>query len=205
MNFFQSSSFPSSFPSLRVEHTGANAVEELANGLLRIPNLKDCVVVCIGTDRSTGDSLGPMIGTFLSEMSLPISVYGTLDDPIHAVNLEQRLREIHTKHPNQTIIGIDACLGKLKSVGHVLLEKGPVRPGAGVDKELPPVGDYHIVGIVNVSGFMEFFVLQNTKLSIVMKMAKMSAKAFECAFEKLEDALTQDAFDSIPFYARPMA
>ena len=29
----------------------------------------------------------------------------------------------------------------------------------------------HVMGIVNISGFMEYMILQNTRLSLVMKMA----------------------------------
>lgn len=134
------------------------------------------VFVCIGTDRSTGDSLGPLIGTLLEEKEIsPFYIYGTLEDPIHAVNLEDKLKEIKAKHFNPLIIGIDACLGRLKSVGAIQICEGPVKPGAGVKKDLPAVGDYHITGIVNVSGFMEFFVLQNTRLNLVLKMAKVIA------------------------------
>lgn len=134
------------------------------------------VFVCIGTDRSTGDSLGPLIGTFLKEKSIaPFHIYGTLEEPIHAVNLVEKLKEIKEKHPDPIIIGIDACLGRLKNVGMIQIGEGPVKPGAGVKKDLPPVGDYHITGIVNVSGFMEFFVLQNTRLHLIMKMAKAIA------------------------------
>ncbi|MGB4312546.1 MAG: DUF1256 domain-containing protein [Natronincolaceae bacterium] len=35
----------------------------------------------------------------------------------------------------------------------------------------PAVGDISITGIVNLSGYMEYLVLQNTRLSLVMKMA----------------------------------
>ncbi|MNJ05080.1 hypothetical protein D3C73_1661750 [compost metagenome] len=35
----------------------------------------------------------------------------------------------------------------------------------------------HITGIVNVGGFMEYFVLQNTRLSLVMDLAELIAKA----------------------------
>jgi putative sporulation protein YyaC len=134
------------------------------------------VFVCIGTDRSTGDSLGPLVGTLLEEKRMnSFHVYGTLEDPIHAVNLEEKLEEIKAKHFNPIIIAIDACLGRLKSVGFIQLANGPVKPGAGVNKELPSVGDYHITGIVNVSGFMEYFVLQNTRLNLVLKMAKVIA------------------------------
>jgi|GEM_PF-2945695 len=36
------------------------------------------VILCIGTDRSTGDALGPLVGTMLSQHSLRAAVYGTL-------------------------------------------------------------------------------------------------------------------------------
>ncbi|WP_137791312.1 spore protease YyaC [Bacillus sp. E(2018)] len=140
------------------------------------------VVVCIGTDRSTGDALGPLVGTKLhNKDTFPFFVYGTLDDPVHAVNLEEKLKMIATEHPGAFVIGIDACLGRLNHVGMVSINDGPVKPGAGVNKQLPPVGDMHITGIVNVSGFMEYFVLQNTRLSIVMKMADLIADSLHMA------------------------
>ncbi|MEH7334590.1 spore protease YyaC [Neobacillus drentensis] len=163
----------------RIIHDDDQASENLAEELLAtIPKVtsRPIVFVCIGTDRSTGDSLGPLVGTLLEEKKLKsFYVYGTLDEPIHAVNLVERLKEIHIKHVDPFIIGIDACLGRMKNVGVIQLGHGPVKPGAGVNKELPAVGDIHITGIVNVSGFMEFFVLQNTRLNLVMKMAKTIA------------------------------
>jgi putative sporulation protein YyaC len=163
----------------RIIHDDFQAVENLAMELLKFlpkASQQSIVFVCIGTDRSTGDSLGPLVGSFLEEKDIPhFHVYGTLDEPIHAVNLDERLREITIKHQDPYIIGIDACLGRMKNVGVIQVADGPVKPGAGVNKELPAVGDIHITGIVNVSGFMEFFVLQNTRLNLVMKMAKTIA------------------------------
>ncbi|PKG24307.1 spore protease YyaC [Niallia nealsonii] len=151
--------------------------DSLANFLPSVHSNHSIVFICIGTDRSTGDSLGPLIGTLLNEKNIaPFSVYGTLDDPIHALNLEERLEEIKTSHENPFIIGIDACLGRMKSVGAIQIGEGPVKPGSGVNKELPPVGHIHITGIVNISGFMEFLVLQNTRLSLVLNMAKIISK-----------------------------
>jgi putative sporulation protein YyaC len=163
----------------RISHDDLHAAENLAEELLAsIPHVtsRPIVFVCIGTDRSTGDSLGPLVGTLLEEMGLrAFNVYGTLDDPIHAVNLADKIKEIQSKHDDPYIIGIDACLGRVKNVGVIQVGNGPVKPGAGVNKELPAVGDIHITGIVNVSGFMEFFVLQNTRLNLVMRMAKTIA------------------------------
>lgn len=161
-------------------HNDLQAAESLAAELLvNLPAVtsRPIVIICIGTDRSTGDSLGPLVGTLLEEKSpSPFYIYGTLDEPIHAVNLEQRLKEIKDMHLHPFIIGIDACLGRTKNVGVIQVGNGPVKPGAGVNKELPEVGELHITGIVNVSGFMEFFVLQNTRLNLVMKMAKTIAE-----------------------------
>ena len=48
---------------------------------------EDIILVCIGTDRSTGDSLGPLTGSKLLEKNLEhFYIYGTLQHPVHAVN-----------------------------------------------------------------------------------------------------------------------
>lgn len=131
------------------------------------------VILCIGTDRSTGDALGPLIGTLLNQKpSHPFWVLGTLEEPVHAANLAEKMQYIHKTWPDPFVIAIDASLGNLDSVGQITLARGPLKPGAGVNKNLPPVGQIHITGIVNVGGFMEYFVLQNTRLFVVMKLAQ---------------------------------
>ncbi|MGG6433061.1 spore protease YyaC [Anoxybacillus sp. D401a] len=156
-----------------------NAASQLASSILYLlptSTHTPVVIICIGTDRSTGDSLGPLVGTMLEQKgSLPFYVYGTLKDPIHAVNLEEKLKDIQQQHKQAFMIAVDACLGRVKNIGMVSIEKGPLKPGAAVNKNLPSVGDAHITGIVNVSGFMEFFVLQNTRLHLVMNMAETIA------------------------------
>jgi len=132
---------------------------------------RELVWVCVGTDRSIGDSLGPFVGTMLTEAGVP-NVYGTIDHPVHALNLAETLEHIEEAHPDACIVGIDACLGKAKSVGSMSLRDGALEPGTGVGKVLPSVGDYNIVGVVNVAGFMEHLVLHNTRLSLVIQMAK---------------------------------
>ena len=130
------------------------------------------VFVCIGTDRSTGDALGPLVGEKLKfSPRSNIFVYGNLENPVHAKNIKDTLKDIKIKHKKPYIIAIDACLGSIENVGKVLIEKKPLRPGMAVHKDLPPVGDLSIVGIVNISGNLEFMVLQNTRLYTVMALA----------------------------------
>lgn len=133
---------------------------------------KEIVILCIGTDRSTGDCLGPLVGHKLKLIRYKrITVYGTLDAPVHAKNLSEAVETIRICHRNPFVIAVDACLGKPERIGMITIGIGPLRPGAGVNKTLPEVGHIHIVGVVNMSGFMEYLILQNTRLNLVMRMA----------------------------------
>ncbi|NLJ77505.1 MAG: spore protease YyaC [Peptococcaceae bacterium] len=135
------------------------------------------ILLCIGTDRSTGDCLGPLVGSKIDQMNQGFfEVYGTLNNPVHASNLKDTLEEINSRYKNPLIIAVDACLGRIENVGYINLGNGSLHPGAGVNKNLPPVGQIHITGIVNVGGFMEYMVLQNTRLNIVMGLADIIAR-----------------------------
>lgn len=138
------------------------------------------VFICIGTDRSTGDSLGPLSGYKMRYIkSTGVHVFGDLDNPVHAKNLDFTVKKVYDQFQNPYVVAIDACLGKLDHVGYITVGDGPLKPGLGVKKELSPVGNAHITGVVNYGGFMDFLVLQNTRLNVVMKMAEIiSAGAF---------------------------
>ena len=98
----------------------------------------EIVFLCIGSDRATGDCLGPYVGWHLSQQKLPgVFVYGTLNTPVH-----------------------------------ITIGNGSLYPGAGVQKNLPPVGDIHITGIVNISGFLHPLTLQTTRLATVIDLAE---------------------------------
>ncbi len=119
---------------------------------------QDIVLVCIGSDRATGDCLGPIVGhklksyeRFLKKISFHL--YGTLEKPIHAKNLEATIQFIQLYHPDSLIIAVDASLGVMEHVGYITLSEGSLTPGVGVDKNLPAIGDICITGIVNLSGF----------------------------------------------------
>ncbi|MGB9792124.1 MAG: spore protease YyaC [Thermacetogeniaceae bacterium] len=170
--------------SLRVAVGDTQAPEKMGSFLadllfeLNPTGRRPCVLLSIGTDRSTGDSLGPLVGSRVCELAPGlIPVFGTLEEPVHAVNLKEKLLEIKRGFPNQPlIIAVDACLGQLQSVGTITLGTGSLQPGTGVNKQLPPVGDIFVSGVVNIGGFLEFLVLQNTRLALVMKMADCIAR-----------------------------
>ena len=132
------------------------------------------IFLCIGSDRSTGDSLGPLIGDKLKFMAQKeIYIYGTLENPVHAENLEKILNQITNQFKNPFIVSIDACLGSIQNVGKIYIQKNPLSPGKALYKNLPSVGNLSILGVVNISGNIEFMILQNTRLYTVMTLAEI--------------------------------
>ena len=153
----------------------ARLVCDLTSSLLQ--DKDELVVLCIGTDRCTGDALGPLVGSRLSNSDLPqVHIYGTLETPVHSTNLNDTIRQLHMRHQHALIIAIDACLGRMDNVGNIMIGKGALKPGAGVNKELPAVGDLYITGVVNVGGFMDYLVLQNTRLYLITRLADVIAE-----------------------------
>lgn len=138
---------------------------------------REIVIICIGTDRSTGDCLGPLVGEKLKFLIRgKVSLFGNLETPVHAKNLQETIDMINSKYKNPYIIAIDACLGSIQNIGKIIVDNKPVRPGSAVNKNLPPIGDLSITGVVNISGAMEFMVLQNTRLYTVMNLADYISK-----------------------------
>lgn len=154
---------------------------------------KTIIFLCIGSDRATGDCLGPIIGYKLSKYKKIHNyyVYGTLEEPVHAKNLKSTIEMINQEHDDTFIIAIDASLGKSNHIGYITLGEGPLKPGAGVDKDLPEVGDIFITGIVNFSGLLDNMLLQTTRLSVVMSMADQICLAINYSLSKLRTLTLQ--------------
>lgn len=135
-------------------------------------NKTGVVFLCIGTDRSTGDSLGPLIGYKLRQLRMRgAAVFGTLDRPVHAMNLEEYVSVLKKCYREDLIVAVDASVGSRDHVGFVTLGKGSLKPGLGVSKELKAVGDIFITGIVGSCGNYDPLMLQSVRLAVVMQMA----------------------------------
>ena len=130
------------------------------------------VILCIGTDRSTGDSLGPLIGYKLKEMNtVNFTIFGTLDRPVHAMNLDEYVNILQRFYRNDLVVAVDASVGHKEHIGYVTLGKGALKPGLGVSKELRAVGDIFITGIVGSCANYDPLMLQSVRLSVVMNLA----------------------------------
>ena len=96
---------------------------------------KEIIILCIGSDRITGDSLGPLIGQQLSRHRWKnIHIYGTLDTPVHALNLEAVLADIKKRHPSALILAVDALAARRLSrlMCTIQMTDTGIVPGSGV-------------------------------------------------------------------------
>jgi putative sporulation protein YyaC len=167
---------------MRVKYFDKNAVHSLSRYLSKFFS-KDTIVVCIGTDKCIGDCLGPLVGSFLSKGSFPYPVIGTLENPAHAVNLDNVIEGINKKYKNPFIIATDACLGHSEFIGDIQVKLGPVHPGKGVGKALPRIGDISIVGVVDSVDVSDIFSIRSIRLNLIMKMAEVISSALMEASE----------------------
>lgn len=78
---------------------------------------KEIIILCIGSDRITGDSLGPLIGQQLSRHRWKnIHIYGTLDTPVHPGS------GVHKSLPAVGDLHITGILNASGSFEHFLLQ-----------------------------------------------------------------------------------
>ena len=153
---------------VRVHYQDDEAIDRLCNALHPALQGHDKVTVfCIGTIAPRA-MRWDQLSALLLRYKVNANVIGTLDRPVTATNIAERMHEIKD---DNFIIAVDACLGQIKSIGEVTVSDGPLHPGMGLNKQLPSVGDIAIAGIVNMGGFMEYHMLQSTKLTIVLDMA----------------------------------
>jgi putative sporulation protein YyaC len=112
----------------------------------------------VGATSSTGDALGPFVGWFLKRKGFTGEYLGDLFDPVHATNLKEKANDAWMRAMRQNcfpyIIAVDAAVGR---PGRITLNRGPLRPGAGMGKSLPEVGVLHIMGGTAHYPFMIWF------------------------------------------------
>ena len=135
------------------------------------------VFVCIGSDLVIGDSLAPLVGTMLREKNAPAFVYGSLQSTVTAKELSAAGKFIRQTNPKGKRIVIDAAVGDRNELGLIKVRSGPLTPGSGVHKKLPPIGDISILGIVAERSVLSYSLSDLTRLKMVYCMAQTISDA----------------------------
>lgn len=170
-------------------------IEELYNELIKIIT-PDTVFACIGAVKTTSyiDSIGSQVGDRLTKAGLPY-VYGTTKKPYNGLTACGIGAKINRIHHNQVIVAIDCCISytdeKLYKIG---ITNGGIKPGAGMNKKLPIIGDYAIKAfmlreyntdlIMNsklmTSGKCDFYVQETNKIVDIISTAIIQAYNYIC-------------------------
>ena len=145
------------------------------------------IFICIGSDLVLGDSLGPLVGTFLKNKNIGAYIYGTLNFPITAKEVEYARTYLKQMHPNSITIAIDAAIGGADDVGLIRVINKGLKPGLGVDKNLGAIGDISIIGVVASKSNKNNNLFNLTRLNLVYKMAENIASGIEKYLLHLEN------------------
>lgn len=138
------------------------------------------VIVCIGTPRVQGDSLGPKVGDLLiKRYNVNAYVYGKTSSPITGVNCERYFEHIKTHHSHSLVIAVDACLGKKNDVGTIKYSFDGLRAGSALNKKLGKIGNIGLLGIVAPSGKNNMDSLLRTTSDSIDTLASEIAKKIE--------------------------
>lgn len=132
---------------------------------------KDIVFVCFGTMAISGDSLGPQVGTLLTQKyNIPAFVYGTEECSVNGKNMQEWLPFIKAVHKDSLIIAIDASLGAKSKVGQIVFRTDGVCP-AGVKGNENRFGDIGILGVVAQNSIDPLMQLMTVSPLYVSNMA----------------------------------
>jgi putative sporulation protein YyaC len=124
--------------------------EEISKAVKLLYNTDKPVIICVGSDLVVGDSLGPIVGSeLIKNLQGKAFVYGTLDSPVTAKEIPVIQDEIKKLHPYSKILVIDAAVGNKEEIGYVKISSVGIKPGLGVNKNLPIIGDVSVIGIVS--------------------------------------------------------
>ena len=142
-------------------------------------NKKDIVFAFIGTDANVGDSLAPLCGSLLYGRHKNVFFYGNLNQPITAKEVPFISKFLKLAHPDSAIIVVDAAVGKKEDVGTIKIFDRGIKPGLGVNKNLPPVGDVSVIGVVSEKNDLGLSFLGCERISKVFSMSKAISSGIE--------------------------
>ncbi len=165
--------------------------EYVASAVWRMAPLGgEIVVLSIGSDRVTGDCLGPLVGHMLAGRG--VAVYGDLRSPVNALNVGEVAEVIARRHPRAFVIAVDSAVGAHTDIGKVRVVPRGICPAAATGKPLPRVGNISVVGIVAPKD-RGAKALSEVRLGSVISVAEAIAGGIASALAKRRAIMSAEA------------
>ncbi len=143
------------------------------------------VVLCVGTTKVVGDSIGPRVGDILVERGADAYVYGKSARPVHGRNYSEYVDFIRTHHRESITIAVDACLGAKEDVGKVKYAFKGLSAGSALKKDLPTFGDLSVLCVVAERSGDNLTSLIRAEEALVESLADRCAKKILTIVENL--------------------
>ena len=134
------------------------------------------VVLCIGTSKCMGDSLGPMVGENLCSKinKANIYVFGNLKNNITYQNVDILLSKIYRKIQNPYLILVDSALANKENIGKIVISKNKTIIGSALSKSNYKFGNMSIKGIVGENkdnNIKNYNILNNVSKDLIQNLS----------------------------------
>lgn len=118
-------------------------IEDYVNNLRRKikVNKKEILFVCIGTNEIIGDSIGPLVGSYLKKRIGKNKVIGDIN---HNICSKKDLLYYYPKIRHKFIIAIDSAIASKELAGKIFVSNNPIIMGLGINKNKGVIGDVSI-------------------------------------------------------------
>ncbi|MFI3229975.1 MAG: DUF1256 domain-containing protein [bacterium] len=132
------------------------------------------IILCIGSERTLNNSIAPLVGYKLSNLSLhkKIFIYGSLEHNVTSKNLISCVNMIYSKHKNPLLITIDSSSTKENLVNHINIGEGSIKLNCNANCPYPYIGDIFITALT--SNNFNLPNLSNPKSTKLFNIIRMS-------------------------------
>jgi len=145
-------------------------------------NFQKIIIIGIGSNKEqyvNFDTFGPRVCSYLKEANLPnqVECYGTMNSPLHALNLMRFYEKQEKEIKNNLTIAVDAMATLKYLEKAILVEKG-IYPGKALGKKLPRIGDLSICGGTIVDNSNILFKVKELSIADekIIEMSKITAQ-----------------------------
>ena len=147
-------------------------------------------IICIGCNNVIYDTVGPLIGTMVSEHNRNINIFGTLDNPINGRNVDEYI-EYYKNNNRKTSIAIDACRsskiaseGGEDDYGNIKLSSSKLYPAAAFGKQTDGIGDYSVKITTCLPTIEGYGAYSSISLSSIYAYAKLISSLIVDAYDE---------------------
>lgn len=141
-------------------------------------NINNVTLLCIGTSKVIGDSIGPLVGTHLKQTlntSNKITILGDCEKNIHYGNINEQINRINkNSFYKKTVIVIDSALSSKENIGKIILQNRALKYGEGIKKKSESIGNISIKAVIGENTnnrFINFYKLKKASVENVRIMA----------------------------------